>query len=202
MRNVLLLHVLAQLQTTAVTGSRGRHNLRYLSWFGSDFPSSIDSATPPVTSAHANLYRSNVLENITAAWTRERLPGLLTIQSCTARCITNCSSWHTTCPRIIRHDRSGLSADWQTEADALLARLAPLAPRSPAPLGGAVRGVMLGDELVMGGFPLSNLTSLANYLARRLRPMGVFIFTNEGFRWGNRCNATRPCISPSGAGPE
>jgi hypothetical protein len=61
---------------------------------------------------------------------------------------------------------------------------------------------MLGDELVLGGLPLSNLTALADTLAAGLRPLGVFITTNEGFRWGTPCNATMPCTAPSGAGPQ
>ena len=54
---------------------------------------------------------------------------------------------------------------------------------------------MLGDELVLGGLPLSNLTALADTLAAGLRPLGVFITTNEGFRWGTPCNATMPCTA-------
>ena len=41
---------------------------------------------------------------------------------------------------------------------------------------GAIEGVMIGDELVMGHFPLSNLTALAAALHDGLAPHGVFVW--------------------------
>ena len=65
---------------------------------------------------------------------------------------------------------------------------------------------MIGDELVMGSFPLSNLTALAARLHHCLTGHGIFVYTNEGFRAGpesaQRCESAHDCPSKfdSGAG--
>jgi hypothetical protein len=71
----------------------------------------------------------------------------------------------------------------------------------------AIKGVMIGDELVMGHFPLSNLTALAAALHDGLAPHGIFLWTNEGFRAGpesaGRCTTAADCdmhLFGSGAG--
>ena len=177
--------------------------LQWLTWFGEDFWGGNDHtrAVLPITQAHANLYKSGVLANISRAWKEQRMPALLELQGCSPLQPPNTS--HATCERLIARERQGLTPYWRRLAAQIVLHIAPHAPNAPpSPLRGSIRGVMLGDELVLGGLPLSNLTSLANTLAKDLRPMGIFITTNEAFRWGTACNASKPCTAPSGAGPE
>jgi hypothetical protein len=56
---------------------------------------------------------------------------------------------------------------------------------------------MLGDELVAGGFPLSNLSALAARVRRGLGNSSAFIYTNEALAAGGRCNTSADCKHPT-----
>ena len=47
---------------------------------------------------------------------------------------------------------------------------------------GVVAGFFLGDELVCNGLPISNFTSLVNFIKLRLRAAGL-----PGLVWANEC---------------
>jgi hypothetical protein len=182
--------------------------LKYLSWFGADFYdySRYNHSAPalPITGAHANLIKSAVLSNISRTWTCCGTPGLLNLEACVCggAGMQPCGTSHAACKRLISRDRRSLTPYWRSYAAEIVSAVAPYAPSAPPPLGGAVAGLMLGDELVMSGLPLSNLTALADTLAAALRPLGVFITTNEGLHWGTKCNSSSQCDRPSGAGPQ
>ena len=123
----------------------------------------------------ANLQMSGNLSFLLASHAGLGLPGMLALQS------REESQRHqpTNPPRpyIWESSPTGmrLGPDWEA-AVALLAReLTPLAPRTGT---GALAGIMIGDEMVSAGFPLSNMSRLAARLHDTLAPLGLFIYTN------------------------
>ena len=89
-----------------------------------------------------------------------------------------------------------LSPTWEAAVDEVVKTLTPLAHAK------IIRGVMVGDELVCGHFPLSNLTALAGKLHASLSSVGLFIYTNECFALGVPCKTDADCEkASSGAGP-
>ena len=148
----------------------------------------------------ANLQMSGNLSFLLASHAGLGLPGMLALQS------REESQRHqpTNPPRpyIWESSPTGmrLGPDWEA-AVALLAReLTPLAPRTGT---GALAGIMIGDEMVSAGFPLSNMSRLAARLHDTLAPLGIFIFTNEGGPSWSPCHTDADCKKKhdSGAGP-
>ena len=89
------------------------------------------------------------------------------------------------------HPPPMLLSGWEAAVDEATATLLPLTQgQSPA-----IKMVMLGDELLEGGFPLSNLSALA---ARVRHGMGksVLIYTNEAFAVGGACKTSADCKHP------
>ena len=87
-----------------------------------------------------------------------------------------------------------LARDWRRRVDGIVAAVA-------ATQQGAVKvvGLQIGDELICGGFPLANMTSVTGALRAGL-PSSVFIYTNECFKVGKICKASTDCPA-SGVGP-
>lgn len=65
-----------------------------------------------------------------------------------------------------------LYPDWEEETDKFVALI------SPGVSNGTFAGVFTGDEICCSGTPLSNLTSVANVLRKKL-PASAVIYTNE-----------------------
>lgn len=86
-----------------------------------------------------------------------------------------------------------LSHGWEAAVDEAMSTLLPLT-QGPRPV---IQGIMLGDELVEGGFPLSNLSALATRVRRGLKNSSAFIYTNEAFAVGGRCNTSADCKHPT-----
>lgn len=130
------------------------------------------------------------------------LPGLLNLQE---------SHWgsrgppaHSKAPHVLYEEGPRgwmLAAGWPAAAAEVVATLRPLVKE------GAISGVMLGDELVCSGLPLSNLSALATVLHDGLP--GAFLYTNECFATGiTPCQTAADCVNStawgaghSGAGP-
>ena len=90
------------------------------------------------------------------------------------------------------HPPPMLLSGWEAAVDEATATLLPLTQgQSPA-----IKMVMLGDELLEGGFPLSNLSALA---ARVRHGMGnsVMIYTNMAFAVGGACKTSADCKHPN-----
>ncbi len=127
------------------------------------------------------------------SYERLGVPGMLLLQE---------SQWskppHSTGKSFI-FGAAGLSPSWETAVDDCITTLTPLAKAN----GGHIHGIQLGDELVCGGFPLSNLSALANRLHDGLSKHGVLVFTNECFAQGSPCKNDSDCRlhGASGAGP-
>ena len=158
-------------------------HLRYLSFYDR-YTVDPTLPAPPLTSAHANMYSDRNLTNLVDIFERTGLPGLFVLEE---------SPWWLKMRSGHAHTASALLPGWQVHLDqAAQAILA--APK------GAVRGVMLGDELVCMGLPLSNLSAVATRLKSKLatRENGsIFIYTNEcfiypykyaGSKWANQCD--------------
>ena len=185
--------------TSAPHGQGGSTNssnsLVYFSWYSYTGPE--PSASPG--KAYTNLAMNGNLTFLQRSHEELGVPGMLLLQE---------SRWG-------RHKENGrhkeglfggksatghsvLSADWETLADDCIATLTPLAKGN----GGHIHGVQLGDELVCGGFPLSNLSALSARLHDGLHKHGVMIFTNECFAVGDPCTSDKDCVAHgSGAGP-
>jgi hypothetical protein len=200
--------------STAATGSssssssssspstaNGSH-VKYLGWYMENgkglFNQSHLNAAP--THAHANIQMASNLTFLIESSKQLGLPGLLNLEKSrwanTLRdrrpdAATNAHIWSDTEPMV-------LSTRWEVAVDDLVQTLRPLAPAH----ANRISGVMIGDELVCGHFPLANLSVLASKLHDSLSGAGIFIFTNECFRMGFPCKTDTDCATQgSGAGP-
>ena len=90
----------------------------------------------------------------------------------------------------------GLSKTWEAAVDDCIATITPLAKGN----GGHIHGIQIGDELVCGGFPLTNLSALSARLHDGLHQHGVFIFTNECLNQGAACKNDSDCGPPTRGG--
>lgn len=152
------------------------------------------------TQAHANLQMASNLTFLIESSKQLGLPGMINLEKSRwansirdkrPNAATNAHIWSVSKPMV-------LSARWEAAVDELVQTLLPLAPAH----ANRVVGVMIGDELVCGHFPLANLTVLAGKLHDMLSGAGMFIFTNECFREGFPCKTDADCATQgSGAGP-
>jgi hypothetical protein len=167
--------------TTATNNS-----VAYFSWYS--FTGPEPSASPG--RAYTNLAMNGNLTFLQRSYEQLGVPGMLLLQE---------SRWGRSGHGGVVHgvfgEGGGLSAGWEALVDDCIATLTPLAKKN----GGHIFGVQLGDELVCGGFPLSNLSALSARLHDGLHAHGVMIFTNECFAVGNVCSSDKDCKS-SGAG--
>ena len=93
------------------------------------------------------------------------LPGLLNLQE--SQWGSRGSPSRSTLPHVLYEEGPHgwvLTADWEAAAADVIATLLPLVK------AGSITGLMLGDELVCSGFPLANLSALADTLRTGLLP--------------------------------
>lgn len=169
------------------------HNITYFSAYQQCFKYGMSmqaggcsgSARPP-SKAHVNLQMSSNLTWLMRSHAVLGLPGMLNLYSaqrhsykqCQMIQCDNASRWPEIWSEnlISNHHRPGsimLSPQWQHAVEQVVQKVVPLAPKN----GGQLAGVMVGDELVCGGFSLANMTALTKELKQRLSPHGLFIFT-------------------------
>ena len=145
----------------------------------------------------ANLQMSGNLSFLLASHAGLGLPGMLALQSREESQRNQPSNPPR--PYIWESSPTGmrLGPEWEA-AGALLAREV-----SPHATSGALAGIMIGDEMVTAGFPLSNMSRLAARLHDTLAPLGLFIYTNEGGPSWSPCHTDADCKKKhdSGAGP-
>jgi hypothetical protein len=175
-------------------------SLRYVSWYSAyEYYHNASRLRQAPNQSFANLQMDRNLSFLLRSHEELDLPGMINLRK---------SRW---CSRIWnypgadakrlgatgserRHPRPPhmLARGWEAAVDDATATLLPLAQGSNP----AIKGVMLGDELVEGGFPLSNLSALASRVRRGLGK-SVFIYTNEAFAVGGACNTSADCKHPT-----
>ena len=173
------------------------HNVSHLGWYAYD----VNARGMP-TATHASLLMNGNLSFLLDCHRRSGVPGLLNLEKA-----KGAASGSPGClwkkPATDAASESGsfmlngtLAPGWRAAVDDCVLTLTPLAQAKK------LVGVMIGDELVCGGLPLSNLTALSQQLHDALSSVGLFVYTNECFREGNLCKNDTDCAPyGSGAGP-
>lgn len=165
---------------------RTTNNITHFSWY------SGPSERPG--SAYTNLAMHGNLTFLQRSYQELGVPGMLRLDQSKWGTVEDGSTpWIRATHPVFGKGNAGLTTTWEAAVDDCIAAVTPLAKGN----GGYVHGIQLGDELVCGGFPLSNLSALSARLHAGLHQHGVFIFTNECFNQGAACKTDRDCGPPT-----
>jgi hypothetical protein len=187
---LLPLLLLAAAAPLAHPATAAPHNVSHLGWYAYD----VNASGMP-TSTHASLLMNGNLSFLLECHERSGVPGLLNYEKAkgAATGSPGCQ-WHPAAAGAAEAaggsfviENGTLAPGWATSVDACIATLRPIAQAKK------LVGVMIGDELVCSGLPLSNLTALSSRLHDGLAPLGLFVYTNECFREGNLCKIDADC---------
>lgn len=160
-----------QAQQAAVAAVQ---QVQYMSWYSY---AGVVAASPG--QRYANLAMNSDIGFLKQSYQQLNVSGMLVLQhSQWGAAIFAPPPWGGPYPGGLR------AATWEGAVDDIVAILRPLP---------FIVGVMLGDELVCSGFPLSNLSALASRLRSGLRSRDVFIYTNECFPAGAPCKTDADC---------
>lgn len=194
--------VLASVGVATARGGSTTSSLQYVSWYSAyEYYHNASRVDQAPNQSVANLQMDRNLTFLLQSYQELGLPGMINLRK---------SRW---CNQIWNYPAGASTGDpterraatlhphpppilldgWEVAVDNATATLLPLTQGSHP----VIQGVMLGDELVEGGFPLSNLSALATRVRRGLGNSSTFIYTNEAFAVGGQCNTSADCKHPT-----
>lgn len=158
------------LLLTIARPDSGAHNVSHLGWYAYDEnPSGMPTAT------HASLLMNGNLSFLLECHRGSGVPGLLNLEKAKGAatgspgCQWKPATGATSGAGAFMNSNGTLASGWRAAVDACVTTLTPLTQSKK------LVGIMIGDELVCGGMPLSNLTALSQRLHDALAPLGLFV---------------------------